>query len=192
MVFQLLTVSDSIFLSLFLTVFSLFKFCYYFLTFFRFWFAFGFCLVQFVLFYWMANGNQASVRKEWRQKRMASFQFIVFTIHNIIFSIRSLPLFRDDEFAFRFCVQNIYSCILFHFDYGGRVVMGRWIDGVGCCSCCYLFFSDIHLNRKYSLNIVFAVRNFLYLFKQFSFHLSITLQSYTHAHSTFELYFPIR
>lgn len=143
MEFQLLTVSDSFFLSLFPAAFSLFKYCYnffIFICFFRFCFAFGFCLLQFVLFYWMANSSQASVRKEARQKRMTSFQFIVFTIHNIIFSIRSLPLFRDDEFAFRFCVQNIYSGILFHFDYCGRVVMGRWIDGVGCCSCCYLFF----------------------------------------------------
>lgn len=39
-------------------------------------------------------------------------------------------------------------------------------------------FSVVHLNRKYSLNIV---RNFFsYLFKQFSFRLSITLQSHTH------------
>lgn len=129
-------------LSLFLAVFFLFIFCYFVFSFlFRFWFQ---CASICAL---LLNGKwQPSKHSERRkEKRMTSFQFIVFTIHNIIFStIRSLPLFRDDEFSFLFCVQSIYSCILFHSDYCGRVVMGKWVDGwmdvVGCCSCCFLFF----------------------------------------------------
>lgn len=109
----------------FLHLVNIFFFHFFFLSFY-FW----------EIFFW--NGNQASIQKEGRRK-----EWTVFTIH-IIFSIRSLPLIRDDEFSFRFCIQSIYSCILFHSDYCGRVVMGKWADGwmdsVDCYVLFYLFF----------------------------------------------------